>query len=286
MEDSIKLIILDGGGTIWYSMDILWKHYQDAFEKFKLLSPKEFEERFPFKDVTLISSLQAFNSRRNMPKALLAMYSTNTKPDDVLHKSVNGYEGIHPEDCLNDLYSKFCAKNSKIVNLNHDIGEFLVQALDNYDDNKYPECNGACEGIKQLYNSGYKLAVLSNRKLSSTERILKNFKIFDYFDYVEAPSDWAEPVKKPVNQILLRYKIDLNNPIEAIFIGDSNLDIHSAHDHLLFTIAVRGGMGDDIVWDLEQPNPAERVDSLKDVPKLLSEISPSYPTKYKKHFKI
>ena len=270
MDNPIKVVILDGGGTVWYSMDVLWRHYQAAFGYFGLLWPQDFEKQFPLEPTTLISSLRSFNSRRNMPVALLAMHFTKTKPDDVLNKRVKGYEGRDPESCLKHLfYTEAWDSHTGILNLSQEMGKFLADALDHYDEiNTYPPCKNACEGVKELHQLGYKLGLLSNRKRVSTERIIHKLNLRDYFDYVEAPDAWEEPVKKPVKKILDHFRIDPENPIAAVFIGDSNVDINSARTEKLFTIAVRGGMGDDIVWEIDPP--AERAQDLMKTAKLLS----------------
>lgn len=143
-----KIIILDGGGTIWYSMDVLWEHYQAAFSHFGLLRPDEFAVRFPPSETTEISSLRSFNSRKNIPKALLALHFSNLSVTDLVDEQ-SLYNRNNLEDQLHNLVlqswgicSRFCFEE-----LVEKMGKFLEDALYNYNDTQYPLCKNAKQGL-------------------------------------------------------------------------------------------------------------------------------------------
>ena len=64
MAISQELAILDGCGTLWYQMDVISEYNLTAFSYFGVLGPDAFQERFPLRETTLISSLRFFNARK------------------------------------------------------------------------------------------------------------------------------------------------------------------------------------------------------------------------------
>jgi len=283
MDAHQNLIVVDGGGTVWHSMRVLWEHYQTAFSYFGLLRPDEFARRFPCRPVTEISSLRSFNSRRNMPLALLGMYFCNVSPETVLERRVLGREGLAPEQCLHDLTIeawKRCTRRC-FEQMAKDMGTFLAEALYHFDDSHYPLCTGAREGLLELRQAGFHIAMISNRRFASTMAILRNLGVADLFDHVEAPLDSDEPVVKPVGKVMERYGIANEHRWKAVFIGDSNLDIASAHDQGLLTAAVTTGMGSPRVLEYEQP--AAIVDDIFEAAQLLQFIMPFRERAWREH---
>lgn len=275
MKD-IYLAILDGGGTIWGSMSVLWEHYQAAFSYFGLLGPGKFTERFPFKETTEISSFVSFNSRKNIPKALLALYFSDVCPQDVLACSMKDHTGKDPETCLHDLVLRSWKRCPRwcFDHLAQEMGEFLKTALYNFDDTQYPPCRNVKNGLLRLQKSGYTLVMLSNRQLGSTRAILRNVGIDGMFDHVEAPLEPVEPTVKPVLKILERYGVAEDHRKEVVFIGDSNLDIASANEYGLFTIGVLTGMGSERVLPFARP--AAVVQDIAEAARLLKKLRPEW----------
>jgi phosphoglycolate phosphatase-like HAD superfamily hydrolase len=196
--NKVKCIICDGGGTIWYSMPVLYEHMQAAFSYFGLLRRKDFKIRFPFDATTAINSLRPFNSRKTTPIPLLTMYFNNVSPKDVINCRVKGYEDINPLDCLNDLMLKAWEKVPKTSfdTLADQMGDFLNKALYNYNDADYPAYENAIEGLQTLQKSGYELVMISNRWKVSTEAILRHLGALQYFKIIEAPLDKGKEPKK------------------------------------------------------------------------------------------
>lgn len=256
----IEGVLLDGGGTVWYSMDVLWEHYQAAFIFLGLADAKTFRCIFPQRFVTEISSLRSFNSRRNMPIALLAMYFTRTHPQKILATD-------DPEAFLHDLVLEAWEKCSRRAfdGLVKEMGDFLVKALYNRNDKQYPLCPGVAEAIKNINDLGLRIALVSNRQIASTQAILRSKGLAKFIDYVHAPESSNEPVTKDFTKALSAIGVSKE---KTVYVGDSNLDIYSARVQKVYPIAVLTGMGTRRVLKLE--NPAKYIRSLNQLPELLT----------------
>ena len=71
------------------------------------------------------------------------------------------------------------------------------------------------------------------------------------------------------------------NDEEVVFIGDSNLDIESAHEFNLFTFAVLTGMGTPDV--LCYSNPGEYAKDIIEVEKKLTSVQPNWEQHVQEH---
>lgn len=124
--------------------------------------------------------------------------------------------------------------------------------------------------------------MVSNRQRASAMAILRNLGVAEIFDHVEAPLDKTEPGTKPIEKILAKYNIGKHRE-RAVFIGDSNMDIGSANDHNLVTIAVTTGMGSKRVLAIDHPTAI--VDDLLEASELLNHIEPFRKTIYQEHMR-
>lgn len=236
----VKAIIFDGGGTIWYSMDVLYEHYKIAALFFGFIpSVKDFP--YDLKLMNELSSLQSFNSRKNMAKILTALLMKEF-PSKDLDKILDMREA---ESELLKLISELIPKQ-KFWEIATDMGSFLEEALYNYPETWYPLCKGIKKILPVLKKEGYKIALLSNRRKNSVLNILEAYEIYNCFDYVHAPEE-SEPLRKDFNPILKNLKVNLE---ECIFVGDSVLDIKSAKDMGdVKTIATLSGMGTERMFN-------------------------------------
>lgn len=277
------LTIMDGGGTIWYSMDVLYEHAQAAFSFFGLLRFEEFSRKMPFDQITEISSFKSFNSRKNFPKALLALYFTETDTESLLKNE-------NPEMELHKLVFQSwerCSRHS-FEHLVEEMGNYFVNALYSFNDELYPLCDGVAEGLPRIRNLTKYLVVLSNRLKSSTEAILQAKGVLEYFDEVIAPEQPVEKITKPIMEVLEKYgkkedslDIDLIKS-QSVFIGDSNLDIASANKQgPILTIATLKGMGSERVLMHERPYKIEN--TLVDAANVIEEIGKDPVRHYKAH---
>ncbi len=218
------LVVFDGGGTIWNSMPVLYDHYRIAALYFGLVRAVE---DFPYslRLMNELSSLRAFNSRKNIAKALTALLLKRIKAEEL--DQLLGMSDA--EQKLLDTIASLIP-DQKFWEIATLMGAFLEEALYNYPEEWYPKCEGLDETLRQLKEKGHIITILSNRRRTSVMNILKAYKIVDFFHHVEAPKT-GEPLKKDVLPLLraLRQK-GLEVPSQMAFIGDSLLDILSAHE--------------------------------------------------------
>ena len=213
----------------------------------------------------------------------IAIHFCEVHPEALLARHVPGHEEQNPEMCLHDLVIHAWKRCSKAAfdGLATQIGDFLSSALYNFKDSQYPLCTNAKEGLQKLQQAGFRLAMISNRRCNSAKAILRNLHVAEMFDYIEAPADTSEAKIKPLSHILEKYGIPKDRPQLAVFIGDSNLDIASAHDHDLPSIAVTTGMGSRRVLELEKPMRIVR--NLVDAACLLDELRADWDSVCQKH---
>ena len=241
----IKLIIFDGGGTVWYSMPVLWEQCKAGLLSLGLIAGYE-DFPYSFQTFNELSSFEKCNSRWNLAKAIISLFYRKTDPEIILNSD-------DPNTVIMELIQK-CRNDSQNAThyekLSAKLGFFLEQSLYNYDENLYPACDGILQAIPSLHVQGFKLALLSNRRKKSVMKILQSLKIEKYFHIVEAP-EVDEPEIKDVNPIL---KYCACEKEEALFIGDSNIDISSAKTFGLKTVAVLSGMGTERTFRKVKPD--------------------------------
>ena len=94
--------------------------------------------------------------------------------------------------------------------------------------------------LRELAEGGFKIAIASNRPTEFTGIILSHLKIRKYFDYVLCADKL--PKGKPHPEILLRIMKRLKvKPPEAIYVGDMVIDVQTARNAGVKSIAVCGG---------------------------------------------
>jgi phosphoglycolate phosphatase-like HAD superfamily hydrolase len=81
-NNKIKLIILDGGGTVWDSMHVLYESYLWGFDKLGIG-----REKFPvsFEEANALSALKDFNTEHGKAKGFLALYLLGMKAKDSFY---------------------------------------------------------------------------------------------------------------------------------------------------------------------------------------------------------
>jgi phosphoglycolate phosphatase len=107
--------------------------------------------------------------------------------------------------------------------------------------NKTKPYKGLPQVIGELAKKSVKLAVLTNKDQKMAERIVNYF--FDsYFDIIAGAtaSIAVKPDPTQTLQIVDKFKL---KPQEAVFIGDSNIDMQTAKTCKMFAVGVSWGLG-------------------------------------------
>ncbi|BCJ95142.1 phosphoglycolate phosphatase [Anaerocolumna cellulosilytica] len=131
--------------------------------------------------------------------------------------------------------------------------------------NKTRPYNGILELLKQLKSYNYKLAIVSNKYDSAVKSLCKEY----YSDFIQVAIGESDLVgKKPAPDGVLAALKELNSSKEhALYIGDSEVDIQTAHNAGLKCVGVTWGFrtrelllaeGADIIVD----TPRELLDFL------------------------
>ena len=132
----VKAVILDGGGTIWYSMKVLYEHYKIGVSYLGLIRSVD---EFPYSFILMneLSCFRNFNSRWNIAKALIALIMMGKKEGDLENIITTDGEGQvirYIEELRNS------KKSARFEKLSSKLGFFLEEALYNYPEEWYPPC--------------------------------------------------------------------------------------------------------------------------------------------------
>jgi HAD superfamily hydrolase (TIGR01549 family) len=124
------------------------------------------------------------------------------------------------------------------------------------------------EVLDKLKINGYKLGLITDSEFFIVNGILQKHNLDDFFD-IKVISGIVK-LYKPNSQ-LFKIAIDLSkcSPCEAIYIGDSEVDIKGAKNVGMITVIVNRNEIPDIEIGI-QPN--YRINSLKELPDLISKI--------------
>ena len=97
--------------------------------------------------------------------------------------------------------------------------------------------------LETLRNKGYHLLIATSKPTNYAVKILEEFNLAGYFDFVSG-SDMNE--KNSNKSEIIRYALDMNNiaPEEAVMIGDRKHDIIGAKANGVHSIGVLYGYGD------------------------------------------
>lgn len=97
--------------------------------------------------------------------------------------------------------------------------------------------------LETLRNKGYHLLIATSKPTNYAVKILEEFNLAGYFDFVSG-SDMNE--KNSNKSEIIRYALDMNNiaPEEAVMIGDRKYDIIGAKANGVHSIGVLYGYGD------------------------------------------
>jgi phosphoglycolate phosphatase len=118
--------------------------------------------------------------------------------------------------------------------------EIMVQRYSAHPADETALYPGVRETLEALHN--FKKAVISNKRLSLMEKILRELGIFDFFDVLAGPEAGRKPSPEPIKYVLSKQGV---KPREAIIAGDSLYDIDAGKNaRLRATVAVTYGYGE------------------------------------------
>jgi len=118
------------------------------------------------------------------------------------------------------------------------------------------------ETLKQL--SGYKKAVISNKREALSVELLGRLDLFRYFNLVAGSDTTSEKKPSPVPIFYVMEKLKTNQD-ESVIVGDSNYDIEAGKKAGIKTVAVTYGYRErEYLRDADY-----MIDSLKDLADLI-----------------
>jgi pyrophosphatase PpaX len=151
--------------------------------------------------------------------------------------------------------------------------DLLVQAYKEHNvkihDKLAEKFEGVEEGLFQLKELGYKIAVVTSKKRITAERGLKLFNLYDIMDAIVTPEDTQKhkPNPEPVLKACDLLKV---NSEEAIMVGDSHNDILSGKNAKCLTCLVKYTAVP--LNGLLKHNPDYVIDSITDIPHIIKEL--------------
>ena len=96
------------------------------------------------------------------------------------------------------------------------------------------------ELIKELKNRGYKIAVLSNKPDDDTKKVIEDYFGLASFDLVWGKKPEYEVKPNPASLLALIDALGLSKE-EVIYCGDSDVDVMTAKNALVTSLAVSWG---------------------------------------------
>ncbi len=125
---------------------------------------------------------------------------------------------------------------------------------------------GVREGLEQL--AKHSLAVLTNKPVRFSRAILEGLRIADYFQFIYGGNSFERKKPDPAGvQVLLN---DFGAaPREAMFVGDSDVDVRTARNAGTWSCGVTYGLGTEGMKDCP---PDMMIDSLTELPLVLNGV--------------
>ena len=123
--------------------------------------------------------------------------------------------------------------------------------------------------LNQLKQSGYKLGLITDSDSDIANGIIKKHALANFFDIKVVSGEIK--LYKP-NPLLFEKAVNLAKcvPSEGVYVGDSEIDVKGAADIGLKTVIVNRN---EILSSKIGIEPDFRIDSLSELPKLISEIN-------------
>ena len=143
--------------------------------------------------------------------------------------------------------------------LAHFLSYYRAHMLDNT--LPYP---GVCEGLALL--KAHAMAVLTNKPVHFSRAILDGLGLLGYFRFVYGGNSFERKKPHPIGTETLLRELGAR-PREAMIVGDSDVDVHTARNAGTWACGVSYGLG---MEGMRAHPPDVMVDSLIDLPRYLN----------------
>ncbi len=133
---------------------------------------------------------------------------------------------------------------------------------------------GVFETLKMLKKMKLKLAIFTINGEKSTNLILDNFRLRQFFDAITTRDAVSKVKPDPLHLATALKELDLNAD-DVIVVGDSIVDMKSAR--ALNVVAVGMARGDQLIRNLKRAGAAYTVESITELPNLLMKLGENAP---------
>jgi len=200
----------------------------------------------------------------------LDVYGSKVEVLKVIRSIMPNLEGLDGTKNYYMMLDKVRASSNKIVY--EDVRERVYNVLNTYEERAARETElrtNAIEVLRELRNSGKKLALLTNSGRKAVNFVLRKFQMGAYFDIILTRDDveFMKPSPAGVHHLLDSFKL---KPYECVTIGDGVIDIVPSKIAGIKTIVIVGGFTP--IERLRQEEPDHIVYSLADIIPLISQL--------------
>lgn len=129
--------------------------------------------------------------------------------------------------------------------------------------------DGAREVVHRLREMGYRLGVVSNNDRLVVKLTLEKFGLINYFDAIVARGDVdkMKPDELPILECVKKLGV---RPQEAVYVGDTAVDVVAAKRAGVYAIGIVGGL--DSKDSLEESGPNYIIEDLSQITRLLDAL--------------
>jgi len=192
------------------------------------------------------------DSSRTIYEATMAAFKQLNLDIELKREDLDARIGAHFEDIFRDL--------------NIDVGDFdlfLKTFLCNYMDfinysSVYPSVVETLEALRK----DYKLAVLTTKAQWQAERVIAEFDLTKYFDFIMGRRDGMPVKPDPEPYLFLCRELGVK-PEESVMVGDTEYDVQCGHNVGAKIVAVTYGYRERGFLEGERPDYI--IDNMKDI---------------------
>ncbi len=235
----LSLVMLDVGGVLRDSSLAISEGYKKCFESLKL------DYKFKVEDVWHLIGVGKYGSMTSAFKAIVAVAKANEDLSALMRKT-------DPEFDIDDLV-KAQIKSSEA----RDLSALMDRVFWPYWDSEgarsmitvFPFVKQAVQNLKK---SRYTVGIFTNASKATVTRDLapiglENFTYIITEEDVQNKKPDGEGIKRPIQDMSLQ-------PHEAMYIGDSAIDISAARDAGCISAVVLTGMGTRAYLETKEPD--------------------------------